>query len=350
MNSPHGTAVVEHSPNHVDRRVVPWRFPTGEWAYLAENWRTFFAAFIDAVPVLGAGVIQYLAVTNSMTSTALQAVTSAILVSAVVAFAYGCLCFLGHTLGTLACGTRLVKLRDASAPGIIRGGWLMLVRTVFGVLCPLAPALFSVNTNDKNVPLARRFHISIRKLPVQVGPAECTVAFGTANERFAPTGPTAKPSITAMENYHPLVPSQFKDETLGVQPRFWRIALAWLIDLLVVVSIAALPSSGATSTADFMGILLFMLVPLAWIYGFCCASGHSVGTLLVGTRIVRLSNAKAPGFWRGGWIMFYRIILFWAPPLLIVVGFFGGMSHEGDMLRVLHASIDKRRTDALRSV
>lgn len=349
MGSLPGTAVTASSPQPVDRRVVPWRFPTGEWAYLAGNWRVFLAALIDAVPVLGAGAIQYLAVMNSMTGTTAQAVASAILVSAVVAFAYGCACFSGHTLGTLACGTRLVKLRDASAPGMLRGGWLMLVRTVIGVYCPLAPALFSVNANGKNVPLARRFHISIRKIPVRGSAAENTAAFGETNERFAPPEPVSKPAIAPMDGYHPLVPSQFKDGTLGVQPQLRRILLAWFLDLIFVGSIAAMLSSGAASTADFVGILVFLLVPLSWIYGFCCASGNSIGTLFVGTRIVRLRNAKAPGFWRGGWIMFYRIILFWAPPVLIVCGYFGGMSNEGDMLRALHVSIDKRRTAALRS-
>lgn len=283
-----------------------------------------------------------------MAGSAPRALAGALLVSAVVAFVYGCLCFSGNTLGTLACGTRLVKLRDGSAPGMLRSGWLMLVRTVIGVYCPLAPALFSVNANGRNVPLARRFHISIRKIPVQDGPVECAEAFGTTNERFAPPKAAAKPAIATMDYYHPLEPSQFKDGTLGVQPQLWRILLAWLIDLLVVACVAALPSSGAASPADFAGIMSFLLVPLSWVYGFCCASGNSIGTLLVGTRIVRLGNAKAPGFWRGGWIMFYRVILFWAPPVLIAAGQLGGMGQEGDMLRVAHVSIDKRRTAALR--
>ncbi len=354
MESLPGTVSGTTSEQTVDRDLVPWRFPTGEWAFLAGNWRVFFAAAIDGVPVLGAGAIQYLVVMGSIFGTQQQGLVSAILVSAVVAWGYGFLCFSGNTLGTLACGTRMVKLRDGSAPGMWRGGWLMFVRTIVWVLCPIAPPLASVNANDKNVPGARRFHISIRKAQIQArgSAAEFTQEHGTANERFKPPVPSSTLAAIPMDNYHPHVPSQFKDGSWGVQPRIWRILLAWLIDLALVI-LAAAASAGALlgetapTGADITGCMVFFTMLLSWAYGFCCASGNSIGTLVLDTRIVRLANAASPGFWRGGWIMFYRVVLGWVAPLMVVAGWVNGNAGDGDMHRILHVSIDKRRTSAL---
>jgi hypothetical protein len=173
----------------------------------------------------------------------------------------------------------------------------------------LPPVLAALNVNGKNVPAARRFHISIRKTPVLSSGAELAEAFGTANEQFAPVVPVSTTIKVRMDDYHPLVPSQFRDLTWGVQPKFWRILVTWLMDLILVGTLAAVLCSGAATTADFVGFMVFLILLLPWVYGFCRAGGNSVGTLLVGTQIIRLRNAKAPGFWRGGWMMFYRIVL-----------------------------------------
>ena len=172
---------------------------------------------------------------------------------------------------------------------------------------------------------------------------------GKAQERTVPAKRVSSLADVPMENYHPLVPSQFGDGSWGVQPRLGRILAAWLIDLIFVGLVAAVLCSGAASAVDFFGFMAFALVLLSWVYGFCCASGNCIGTLILGTRIVRLKNAKAPGFWRGGWIMFYRIVLFITAPVLIVAGYLNGFNNTGDMQRILHGSIDKRRTAALRS-
>lgn len=170
-----------------------------------------------------------------------------------------------------------------------------------------------------------------------------------AKERPTPAKRASSLADVPMEYYHPLVPSQFGDGSWGVQPRLGRIIAAWLIDLIFVGLIAAVLRSGAASVVDFFGFMVFALVLLSWVYGLCCASGSIIGTLIVGTRIVRLKKAKAPGFWRGGWIMFYRIVLFITAPVLIAAGFLNGFNNTGDMQRILHGSIDKRRTAALRS-
>lgn len=332
----------------VDRRVVPWRFPTGEWAFLASDLRAFYAAAIDALIVLAAGAVQYAVVVNSVFGTPTQAVASAILVAVATAWVYGFICFSGHTIGTLLCGTRIVKLRDGSAPGMLRGGWVMFVRTVIWVVCPIGPPLAAPNTNGKNVPQCRRFHISIlRKHQHEAlldDSAGLEATHGRENDAHKYVAPQSTRPKVSMDSRFELVPSQFLDGSWGVQPQVWRIVLAWAVDLLLVFgfALACSPPGGATAVIIFAPAFTLL-------YGMFCFTGNTIGTLVVGTQIVRLKNGAAPGLWRGIWVMFFRIMLAWTAPVLFVAGLFDGTTGERDMARAFHVSIDKRRTAALRS-
>ncbi len=356
MNSNTGTTDEVPSARPVDRASTPWRFPTGEWAFLASDWRAFLAAAIDAVLVLGAGLVQYLTVMASPYGTQPQALAGAALVIVVTAWLYGFICFAGHTLGTLLCGTRIVKVRDGTAPGMLRAGWVMFVRTVIWVVCPIGPPLAAPNTNGKNIPQCRRFHISIRKdatvRALGRDPVALEASHGRTNEahKYVDLQPVAPK--TPMDSYHSLVPSQFKDGSWAVQARLWRILLAWALDMglgLVAIFVLSIVLLGETPrySWEVAGSFVFFAPLFSWFYGMCCANGYTLGTLLAGTRIVRLKNGLAPGPWRGGWIMCYRIVLAWSAPFFIFFGMFDGSSTSGDMMRAFHVSIDVRRTKAL---
>ncbi|MDO5744539.1 MAG: RDD family protein, partial [Micrococcaceae bacterium] len=241
MDSNTSTTDNTPSPRPVDRATTPWRFPTGEWAFLASDWRAFIAAAIDATLVLGAGLVQYLTVMASPYGTQPQAFAGAALVIVLTAWVYGFICFSGHTLGTLLCGTRIMKVRDGSAPGMLRAGWVMFVRTVIWVVCPIAPPLAAPNTNGKNIPQCRRFHISIRKDADVSGlprdPAALEASHGRTNEAHKYVDPMPVAPEKSMDSYHPMVPSQFKDGSWGIQARLWKIILAWAIDLAIALGV-----------------------------------------------------------------------------------------------------------------
>lgn len=158
-----------------------------------------------------------------------------------------------------------------------------------------------------------------------------------------------------MAGYHPGEATQFADGSWGVQPHWFRITLAWLVDtLLVSALVAVLLVASAPAYADEpvgFSVLLILFIPLApWMLGFLCFMGYTPGTLICGTRLVRMSNGRAPGFWRGGWLMFQRTVLVPLSIFWLLAGVLNGStsSDEGDWIRRFHVSIDPRRTAGLR--
>lgn len=159
-----------------------------------------------------------------------------------------------------------------------------------------------------------------------------------------------------MAGYHPGEASQFADGSWGVQPHWGRITLAWLVDsILVAALVAMLLVASAPAYADEpagFGVLLILFTPLTpWLLGFLCFMGYTPGTLICGTRLVRTSNGRAPGFWRGGWLMFQRTFLVPLSSFWLLMGALNGStpSDDGDWIRRFHVSIDPRRTAGLRN-
>ncbi|WP_425863933.1 RDD family protein [Arthrobacter sp. TWP1-1] len=141
----------------------------------------------------------------------------------------------------------------------------------------------------------------------------------------------------------------FRNGSWGVRATDRRIVAAWAVDLLVVlvpviaVAASATKGSGSIGAGIFVGITVWLLFP--WFYGFCCAGGNTLGTLLAGTRLVKLRDGSAPGFWRNGWLMFLRTVLFPLMPLNAVLNSINGVGSETE--RKHHVSIDKAETKAL---
>ncbi|RAX48392.1 hypothetical protein DQ353_15030 [Arthrobacter sp. AQ5-05] len=228
--------------------------------------------------------MQHTFVGSSTCGTPAKAVASAILVAVATAWVYGFICFSAHTIGTLLCGTRIVRLRDGSAPGMLRGGRAMIVRTVVWVACPIGPPLAAPNTDGKNIPQCRRFHISILKKHPHEAPLDdptgLEAAHGRGNDAPEHVAPQSALPKAAMDSCFELVPSQFRDGSWGAQPQLRRIPLALCLALA-----CALPGEAAAAVIFAPASTL--------LYGRSCFTGITLGTLVAGTRIVRLENGAA---------------------------------------------------------
>lgn len=158
--------------------------------------------------------------------------------------------------------------------------------------------------------------------------------------------PTVQSSIGAWSGNRT---APFLNGSWGVRAKDSRIIAAWAVDFaLVLVPVLAVATSSAQDTGSigagiFLGIVVWFIVP--WIYGFCCAGGNTLGTLIAGTRLVKLRDGAKPGFWRNGWLMFLRTVLFPLIPLNALLDAINGGGSE--TVRKHHVSIDKAATKAL---
>lgn len=141
----------------------------------------------------------------------------------------------------------------------------------------------------------------------------------------------------------------FLNGSWGVRARDRQIVAAWAIDMVIVllpviaVGASAAKGSDSIGAGIFLGIVMWLLFP--WFYGFCCAGGNTIGTLIAGTRLVKLRDGSGPGFWRNGWLMFLRTVLFPLVPLNALLDALNGGGSESQ--RKHHVSIDKKATYAL---
>lgn len=141
----------------------------------------------------------------------------------------------------------------------------------------------------------------------------------------------------------------FRNGLWGVRAKDRRIIGAWAVDMFVVllpvtaIAAASAKGSGSIGAGIFLGIVVWVLFP--WLYGFCCAGGNTLGSLLFGTRLVKLRDGSAPGFWRNGWLMFLRTVLFPLMPLNALLDAMNGDTSETE--RKHHVSISKAETQAL---
>jgi hypothetical protein len=161
-------------------------------------------------------------------------------------------------------------------------------------------------------------------------------------------GPTAEVGIGAWSGERT---ARFHNGSWGVRARDGQIVAAWAVDFVIVVlpavfvAISAKDSAGL-GAAIFVGILVWLFFP--WIYGFFCAGGNSLGTLVAGTRLVKLKDGSAPGFWRNGWLMFLRTVLFPLQPVNAILDALNGSTPAAR--RKHHVSVDKAGMRALPGV
>jgi len=113
----------------------------------------------------------------------------------------------------------------------------------------------------------------------------------------------------------------FKDGTFFVRARAWAVLLAWLVDLVVcllvaaaaVVAVAAAKPELSDNAITLILIGLLFCVPLG--YGLCYGNGRGLGAVLTGTRLVRARNGQRVGA-SACWAMLLRTVLF---PLVVLL-------------------------------
>lgn len=134
-----------------------------------------------------------------------------------------------------------------------------------------------------------------------------------------------------------------------VEASLSKVTLALLLDTLVVVAVSiplcsAIYESSYGASEYVVAICMAAVVLTSWVYGFFCFNGHTLGTLVAGTRIVKMKNDEAPGFWGGGWMMFFRTIFICLSPFIFIVALLDGDSSAFDMFpsSQIHFSIDKK--------
>lgn len=167
---------------------------------------------------------------------------------------------------------------------------------------------------------------------------------------FPPSNSPENHTIPASGSWNPKRTAQFGNGLWGVRPGDGKLMGAWALDFAVVIllsgacAMVVLASNGGTA-AVVAGIACW--VAASWIYGFCCANGHTLGTLAAGTRLVKRRDGSGPGFWRSGWLMFLRTVLFPGWLVVIIFALLGAGDPNVASKRNFHVSIDKQQTRAL---
>lgn len=132
-----------------------------------------------------------------------------------------------------------------------------------------------------------------------------------------------------------------------VEATGWQTFGAWAVDFSLIVVLAAAASAAAAGSVmatagQVAAAAASVWIAAPWLYGFCCARGFSLGSLATGTVMVRFDAGGRPGFWRAGWVMFARMVLFPMVILLILLAAAGGSSPSGDGPKTRHVTLDRR--------
>lgn len=132
-----------------------------------------------------------------------------------------------------------------------------------------------------------------------------------------------------------------------VESTGWKKLGAWAVDFGLVAVLAAVAcisvlgaGVGTAGTALASAAAVWILAP--WLYGFCCPGGISLGSLATDTRLARFDTGKRPGFWRAGWVMFARMVLFPVVILIALLAAAGGSSPTGNGPKTRHITLDRR--------
>ncbi|ALO65657.1 hypothetical protein AS189_03065 [Arthrobacter alpinus] len=168
---------------------------------------------------------------------------------------------------------------------------------------------------------------------------------------FPPPHPSDNRAAVPVGSWNPKRTAQFGNGTWGVRASDGKLIGAWALDFAVVIALAlvvalAVGKNGA-ATAIVAGVGAW--IASSWIYGFLCLRGHTLGTLAAGTQLVKLRDGSAPGFWRSGWLMFLRTVLFPGWLIVILFAILGAGDPDVASKSTYHASIDKQQTRALRA-
>ncbi|AJT42347.1 hypothetical protein UM93_14140 [Psychromicrobium lacuslunae] len=111
-----------------------------------------------------------------------------------------------------------------------------------------------------------------------------------------------------------------------------------------MLALAAIVFAVLPKTNIGLSITLAVLawIVISWLYGFILPGKRSLGCVICGTRVVKLSDGGRPGFWRSGWVSFVRTVGILVFSIIIVVGALGGGSSGNPKDNRWHVSISER--------
>lgn len=95
-----------------------------------------------------------------------------------------------------------------------------------------------------------------------------------------------------------------------------EVFLAWGIDSAIVIACTfAIYVTLAAAFPDLFSYARELNALTAWpavafLYGLTTCYRRSVGQRIAGTRTLRIDNGAVPGFWRAGWMMVLRVVIF----------------------------------------
>ncbi|ACL41926.1 hypothetical protein Achl_3975 (plasmid) [Pseudarthrobacter chlorophenolicus A6] len=124
---------------------------------------------------------------------------------------------------------------------------------------------------------------------------------------------------------------------------------AWLLDWSIIL-VLSLGTYIALLNGDPLVALIAALAVWpagSFIYGLTTCHRRSLGQAAAGTRTVRLDNGGIPGFWRAGWVMFVRMVIYPFVVAVLLLGALGGSANADLDAKDRHVSIDVRATAAL---
>ena len=157
-------------------------------------------------------------------------------------------------------------------------------------------------------------------------------------------GPSADPGL--------LESARKRTKTLGngiraVEATAWQSFGAWAVDFSLVAVLAAVVSAGVAGSVmgtagQAVAAAVTVWIAAPWLYGFCCGGGRSLGSVATDTLLVRFGTGGRPGFWRAGWVMFARMVLFPVSVLVILLAAAGGSSPTADGPKTRHITLDRR--------
>ena len=125
---------------------------------------------------------------------------------------------------------------------------------------------------------------------------------------------------------------------------------AWFLDwsIMLVVSLATFIALIDNDPATALATAAAVWPVGSLVYGFATCYRRSFGQAVAGTRTVRLDNGQVPGFWRSGWVMIVRLVLYPFIVGVLLLSVLTGSHTEGDA-KDRHISINVRETEALKS-
>lgn len=170
---------------------------------------------------------------------------------------------------------------------------------------------------------------------------ETAIPRRTRTDRTAMTSPAVKAEDKRL--------TTLKNGVVVLKAKDRHIFGAWLLDWSIILVLSLVAYIALLNGDPLVAILAALAVWPAgsFLYGLATCYRRSIGQAAAGTRTVRLDNGQVPGFWRAGWVMVVRLVVFPFFAFFMLLGALGGSAPTMDGPKDRHLSIDVRGTAVL---